>query len=49
MILIEAGKTLDGQRTVATALGLAQGFRPEFQDQFIRLLNQPGMTAPGRP
>jgi tetratricopeptide (TPR) repeat protein len=46
IILIEAGRTEEGQRINATALHLAQSFHPEFQDRLIRLLNQPGMTAP---
>jgi tetratricopeptide (TPR) repeat protein len=45
MILIQAARTEDGQRINATALHLAQNFHPEFEDQLIRRLNQPGMTA----
>ncbi len=44
--LIEAGRTQEGQRINAIALQLARSFHPEFQDQLIRRLNQPGMTAP---
>ncbi|HEY3616822.1 MAG TPA: phospholipid carrier-dependent glycosyltransferase [Candidatus Sulfotelmatobacter sp.] len=45
-ILMKAGRTQEGQRANATALHLAQSFHPEFQDQLIRRLNQPGITAP---
>lgn len=45
-ILMKAGRTQEGQRANATALHLAQSSHPEFQDQLIRRLNQPGMTAP---
>jgi hypothetical protein len=44
-ILMKAGRTQEGQHANATALHLAEISHPEFQDQLIRRLKQPGMTA----
>ena len=44
-ILMKAGRTKEGQHANATALHLAEISHPEFQDQLIRRLKQPGMTA----
>ena len=45
LTLIEAGQEQEGQQVNATALRLARSVHPEFQEQLIRLLEKPGMTA----
>jgi tetratricopeptide (TPR) repeat protein len=45
-ILMEAGRNQEGQQANATALRLARSTYPESQQELIRFLEIPGMTAP---
>jgi predicted Zn-dependent protease len=47
LTLIKAGQNQEGQQVNATALRLARSVHPEFQERLIRMLEKPGMTAPG--
>jgi hypothetical protein len=46
LALMQAGRVPEGQQVNATALRLARSTNPEYQLPLIRLLEQPGMTAP---
>jgi Flp pilus assembly protein TadD len=46
LTLMAAGRIQEGQQINATALRLARSVHPESQGELIRLLENPGMTAP---
>ena len=48
LTLMAAGRIQEGQQINATALRLARSVHPESQGELIRLLENPGMTAPPR-